>query len=244
MPTSHFISHNTHTYIVRYIICSMYPQPTTCKGGCWCIYITPLLSALCSLLPPVSCYRCGRLITEKERERAAQSAARGVDNDTIYTPTEVAPIGFWQAFMLPNVLSYAIAFGFFKLVNWFQMRDAQFCVMGVLLLVLPNLLWLLSVLIIRLMHLYVNVLSIVVCRSITPCFSNCQWYSRPTLTSPLPTPSPLCTQVYILSIYIGYTVLYTIWWYIFTPHHTINTTARKKMHNTTTIYSTTTLCVF
>jgi hypothetical protein len=31
---------------------------------------------------------------------------------------EAAPIGFFQAFMLPNVLSYAIAFGFFKLVNY------------------------------------------------------------------------------------------------------------------------------
>lgn len=29
-----------------------------------------------------------------------------------------APIGFIQAFMLPNVMSYAIAFGFFKLVNY------------------------------------------------------------------------------------------------------------------------------
>jgi sugar phosphate permease len=30
----------------------------------------------------------------------------------------VEPIGFIQAFMLPNVLNYAIAFGFFKLVNY------------------------------------------------------------------------------------------------------------------------------
>jgi sugar phosphate permease len=32
--------------------------------------------------------------------------------------TEPSAIGFFQAFMLPNVLSYAIAFGFFKLVNY------------------------------------------------------------------------------------------------------------------------------
>lgn len=31
---------------------------------------------------------------------------------------EQEPIGFFQAFALPNVLNYAIAFGFFKLVNY------------------------------------------------------------------------------------------------------------------------------
>ena len=31
---------------------------------------------------------------------------------------EPEPIGFVQAFLLPNVMSYAIAFGFFKLVNY------------------------------------------------------------------------------------------------------------------------------
>lgn len=30
----------------------------------------------------------------------------------------MAPIGFLQAFMLPNVMNYAFAFGFFKLVNY------------------------------------------------------------------------------------------------------------------------------
>jgi hypothetical protein len=28
-----------------------------------------------------------------------------------------APVGFFQAFLLPNVLNYAVAFGFFKLVS-------------------------------------------------------------------------------------------------------------------------------
>jgi hypothetical protein len=32
---------------------------------------------------------------------------------------DVAPVGFFQAFMLPNVISYAAAFGFFKLVKRF-----------------------------------------------------------------------------------------------------------------------------
>ena len=32
--------------------------------------------------------------------------------------SEPEPIGFFQAFLLPNVLSYALAFGFFKLVNY------------------------------------------------------------------------------------------------------------------------------
>ena len=30
---------------------------------------------------------------------------------------EAEAIGFFQAFMLPNVMSYAVAFGFFKLVS-------------------------------------------------------------------------------------------------------------------------------
>ena len=30
---------------------------------------------------------------------------------------DTSPIGFFQAFMLPNVISYAAAFGFFKLVR-------------------------------------------------------------------------------------------------------------------------------
>lgn len=57
-----------------------------------------------------------RIITEKERERAAQNI-NGIGDDGAVTPVASAPIGFLQAFMLPNVLSYAIAFGFFKLVS-------------------------------------------------------------------------------------------------------------------------------
>jgi sugar phosphate permease len=38
----------------------------------------------------------------------------GVKKET----TEPQPIGFFEAFQLPNVMSYALAFGFFKLVNY------------------------------------------------------------------------------------------------------------------------------
>lgn len=54
---------------------------------------------------------------------AAKAAARRGDEPHAAEPPA---IGFVEAFMLPNVMSYAIAFGFFKLVS--------FC--GVLFLVL------------------------------------------------------------------------------------------------------------
>ena len=42
-----------------------------------------------------------------------------VSSEGIKTPAvEVKPIGFIEAFQLPNVMSYALAFGFFKLVNY------------------------------------------------------------------------------------------------------------------------------
>jgi hypothetical protein len=44
---------------------------------------------------------------------AAQQQAAGQAREA---PKEAEAIGFFQAFMLPNVMSYAIAFGFFKLV--------------------------------------------------------------------------------------------------------------------------------
>ena len=47
--------------------------------------------------------------TDKSRERKALNGGK---------TTEAAPIGFIEAFQLPNVFSYAIAFGFFKLVNY------------------------------------------------------------------------------------------------------------------------------
>ena len=49
--------------------------------------------------------------TEGSR-KAAAAASSGVVCE------EPAPIGFIQAFLLPNVMNYAVAFGFFKLVNY------------------------------------------------------------------------------------------------------------------------------
>lgn len=47
-----------------------------------------------------------RVVTHASKAKADGSA-----------PTDPSPIGFFEAFLLPNVLSYAIAFGFFKLVG-------------------------------------------------------------------------------------------------------------------------------
>jgi hypothetical protein len=51
-----------------------------------------------------------RVITEKSK-----AAAHAKNHGTVVK--EVDPISFTQAVMLPNVISYASAFGFFKLVR-------------------------------------------------------------------------------------------------------------------------------
>jgi hypothetical protein len=51
--------------------------------------------------------------TEESREQEAIALAAGKDKDA-----EPSAIGIAQAFMLPNVMGYAIAFGFFKLINY------------------------------------------------------------------------------------------------------------------------------
>lgn len=55
------------------------------------------------------------IVTEAAKEKAAQKAAATAAGDAVEEP---APVGLLQAFMLPNVMSYAVAFGFFKLVNY------------------------------------------------------------------------------------------------------------------------------
>jgi sugar phosphate permease len=53
----------------------------------------------------------GRIVTEASKAAATAKAAGRVEEPK-------AAIGFTQAFMLPNVINYATAFGFFKLVNY------------------------------------------------------------------------------------------------------------------------------
>jgi hypothetical protein len=55
------------------------------------------------------------IITEASQKADAEKASWGA----AAAPAEAEAIGFFQAFMLPNVMSYAIAFGFFKLVCMF-----------------------------------------------------------------------------------------------------------------------------
>ena len=55
-----------------------------------------------------------RIVTEASAAKAINSA------NNKPAAAEVEPIGFIQAFMLPNVMNYAIAFGFFKLVITFN----------------------------------------------------------------------------------------------------------------------------
>jgi len=51
--------------------------------------------------------------TDESREQEAIALAAGKDKDA-----EPSAIGIVEAFMLPNVMGYAIAFGFFKLINY------------------------------------------------------------------------------------------------------------------------------
>ena len=55
------------------------------------------------------------IVTETSKAAAAKKAEADA---TGIVAAEPAPVGLVQAFMLPNVMSYAVAFGFFKLVNY------------------------------------------------------------------------------------------------------------------------------
>lgn len=53
------------------------------------------------------------LETDETREQDAKALASGLDKDA-----KPSAIGIVEAFQLPNVMGYAIAFGFFKLINY------------------------------------------------------------------------------------------------------------------------------
>lgn len=62
------------------------------------------------LTPPPPPFPSYSVETEGSR-KAAAAASSGIVEEV------KAPIGFIQAFLLPNVMNYAVAFGFFKLVR-------------------------------------------------------------------------------------------------------------------------------
>lgn len=80
----------------------------------WCIVVPAIINGVWSFvnfyMVPNTPEEYG-VVTEASNAKAASKAAK-------IPQEEVAPIGFIQAFMLPNVMNYAIAFGFFKLVNY------------------------------------------------------------------------------------------------------------------------------
>lgn len=61
----------------------------------------------------------GRVITENSKANVVSSAGKSETK-------QVEAIGFIEAFQLPNVMSYAIAFGFFKLVSYSLSHIVQF----------------------------------------------------------------------------------------------------------------------
>eukprot|EP01036_Dinobryon_divergens_P032819 gene32818-42486_t len=80
----------------------------------WCIVVPAVINGIWAFinfyLVPNTPEEFG-VVTEASVAKAAASASKT-------SQEEPAPIGFIQAFLLPNVMSYAIAFGFFKLVNY------------------------------------------------------------------------------------------------------------------------------
>lgn len=81
----------------------------------WCITVPALINGIWGFINlwtvPNTPEEAG-IITEKSK--ATVLSPSGEKSEV----AEAQPIGFIQAFMLPNVMSYALAFGFFKLVNY------------------------------------------------------------------------------------------------------------------------------
>ena len=82
----------------------------------WCIIVPAVINGAWAFVNmfqvPNNPEDYGVVTEESKRAAAARAAPGGSANE------EKAPIGFVQAFMLPNVMNYAFAFGFFKLVNY------------------------------------------------------------------------------------------------------------------------------
>jgi sugar phosphate permease len=82
----------------------------------WCIIIPAFLNGIWAFINFLQVpNRPSEMGIQTEAEAAKAAAA--IRNPTVKVE-EAEPIGFLQAFMLPNVLNYAVAFGFFKLVNY------------------------------------------------------------------------------------------------------------------------------
>lgn len=86
----------------------------------WCIIVPALINGLWAfvnfLMVPNTPEEAGIETEASQAKEAAKDAAKVSGHALV--EEEAAPIGFFQAFMLPNVMNYAIAFGFFKLVNY------------------------------------------------------------------------------------------------------------------------------
>jgi len=82
----------------------------------WCIIVPAFLNGIWAFINFLQVpNRPSEIGIQTEAEAAKAAAA--IRNPTVKAE-EAEPIGFLQAFMLPNVLNYAVAFGFFKLVNY------------------------------------------------------------------------------------------------------------------------------
>lgn len=88
----------------------------------WCIIVPAIINGIWAIVNFVSVPsrpedagldKTGTRIESSQSSSLPSNSKAKTDDSS--TPE---PIGFIQAFMLPNVLNYAIAFGFFKLVNY------------------------------------------------------------------------------------------------------------------------------
>jgi len=85
----------------------------------WCMVIPAVINGIWAFINffqvPNNPAEIG-VVTEAEKAKSEAAAIAKAAGTYVEDSTE--PIGFFQAFMLPNVLNYAVAFGFFKLVNY------------------------------------------------------------------------------------------------------------------------------
>lgn len=85
----------------------------------WCIVVPAVINGIWAIINflyvPNTPEEAGLVTETSQKMKAAKASAIARGEVAEEAPP---PIGFFQAFMLPNVLSYAIAFGFFKLVNY------------------------------------------------------------------------------------------------------------------------------
>ena len=108
-----------HQYIgnIAAAVCASLIIHTTSIHWTWAL----ILPGICNLIVGLVCLR---YLPERpehvgvETEESAAKALAAANDSTSTTVDNLAPISFVDALKIPNVIGYALAFGFFKLINY------------------------------------------------------------------------------------------------------------------------------